>query len=71
MLHMGTIKKWKNNAYGFAVADDPNSLPIPGADIYISIADVPEELELSPGDRVAFTIDVTTQGLRAKNLKLA
>jgi hypothetical protein len=60
-MTMGTIKLWKNNieghhAYGFAVADDPNTLPIPGADIYIGAVDLPDGLELQPGDRVAFTI---------------
>jgi cold shock CspA family protein len=72
-LTMGTIKKWKQNStYCFAIADDPNALPIPGADIYVSIVDVPDGLdELRAGDRIAFTIDVTSAGLRAKNIKLA
>jgi len=70
-MTMGTIKKWKSLAgYGFAVADDPDSLPIPGVDVYINIADLPDGLELQAGDRVCFTIDTTAQGLRAKNLKL-
>jgi cold shock CspA family protein len=74
-MTMGTIKKWKNDreghAYGFAVADQPDSLPIPGVDIYINAVDLPDGLELQAGDRIAFTIDTTAQGLRAKNLKLA
>jgi cold shock CspA family protein len=69
---MGTVSKWKNLAgYGFCVADNPDALPLPGRDIYIRAADLPDGMELQPGDRVAFTIDTTQQGLRAKNIKLA
>jgi cold shock CspA family protein len=52
--------------FGFARIDSNDAT---SPDVYINAVDVPDGTELQSGDRVAFTIDTTTRGLRAKNLK--